>query len=272
MADCGPEIVDDPRFSACDIPFDWSFTLLPTGPSQTRDTDAVNAESPSIKQLIGNMAFLLQVPIGSDTKVVYVDGGEDISALAALFPMVNFFFYHPSPRRIMTSPNIKFMGQYFTVDDAEKWKGEASLLFIAGHNAETKRWLQIIQPFAWSVPFTTDCTPYLMGQLSFLPYAQSELRLNGYRSATLPGAKLMNYPVFKIQRMINYHNNVVRRNSKLFTNVEGECSEALDNGFDNSYILFIFNYYAQTPDAVARPRGAEKIQAFAKRVIASMIW
>lgn len=286
------------------LPFDRDY---PHPPSRS---------NPSLKHFAADLAFLCQGPLDYDLEghsviMVGTTGGLHYDTLAAMYPDVDFHLYHPK-QGIVTAPNITHQGKVFSDAEAAKWAAKnMPLVFICdvrvietAGDVETlatmeaqKRWLHILKPNQWSVTFRMPFSlvmpgkpyTYLAGRLTFMPFCKPmmpELRLDGWRAQTLPGAPLVQWDTKKIEQAAFYHNVVIRPNEQLFANqfpapgaapISGPrlgsqryADPIFNHGYDMSYLLYTLIKYSRTQIAVTHPKTETEVLAYAKALMTSI--
>lgn len=192
-----------------------------------------NISNPDLKNLLADLMFLSREPRAwsKDYTVVCVGStSRHYAKLASLFPYTEFLLYHPNPYKISSSPNIRYMGQYFTNDEAICINRD-NLIFLGDVHMMTATceeevelsmacqmtWTKILKPVIWSmncrIPLSkvkaNKSYTYLPGRLVFLPYnnpLSAEMRLEG----RIPSSQTSMYNARAIDQIMYHHNTVTR--------------------------------------------------------------
>ena len=242
---------------------------------------------------------------------VYVGSapGTHIPFLTELFPWFEFHLYDPRDlfdEKLKTNPRVKLFVQFFEDKDAQKYKGRKDVFFFSdirtsSYNKEKytteksqkeneslvkedmerqKRWVEIMNPVKAQLKFRLPYTYTWLKEKEF-EYFDGDIYLQPWAPQTSTETRLVvdmnkslrkwNFPLY--ERMMFYHNNVIREHAVFVNPVTGLNAPAdielgLTQDYDSTVFLDTIQDYMKKFMSKEFVLNSEKsVMALAKAII-----
>ena len=234
--------------------------------------------------------------------IVYVGAanGSHIYGLAKLFKHLKFHLYDSQKfdKRLYKMNNVMIKKKYFDDSDIDFWKRKDKIFFISDirtltydpctqtddtrvKNEESvwndmklqEKWIKELRPslslIKFRLPFAYD---FILKEGKTRNYLNGEVCYQVYNKPTSSETRLLvkdieykDWDIVKYEKILAYHNSVVRNKMKFFNPINGKTEEiypekGLFNDFDSTYFtILVIDFIKSTKEEVTEEAVKRKI-------------